>query len=223
MRRNFTLIELLVVIAIIAILASMLLPALSRARLTARRAKCLNNQKQLAMALQNYVHDFGGFFPPLKLVSGGDPLYRYKRELFTGKYLRSGGTTITNDIQTDSICQCPENKTMITYYTSTQGYSETNAINAMQKWGAYSTNSQYSHHDTNLFAPLFVPAIKHPGKCVMTADAIGGAHYLQSVTSFGFDHGGLSNASFFDGHAESLSRNAVPIGSSKLLVFFSGR
>ncbi len=70
----FTLIELLVVIAIIAILAALLLPALSRAKIQAQSIACMNNLNQLEICLQLYVTDHNDYFAPNDSIAlAGDP------------------------------------------------------------------------------------------------------------------------------------------------------
>jgi prepilin-type N-terminal cleavage/methylation domain-containing protein/prepilin-type processing-associated H-X9-DG protein len=113
-RRGFTLIELLVVIAIIAVLIALLLPAVQAAREAARRAQCVNNLKQLGIAVHNY-HDVVGTLPPGQLM--GNDWGDYSAHVFLLPYLEQG--PLYNSINFADVYVSPWNLNQGAYWKST--------------------------------------------------------------------------------------------------------
>lgn len=105
MQSAFTLVELLVVIGIIALLISILLPSLSRARETAKKVACLSNMRQIGMAMLAYTSDYKGMlpYPADAALPFSDS---WAQALLNGKYLPPG-----EHINDSPIFVCPSDET----------------------------------------------------------------------------------------------------------------
>ena len=106
-RSGFTLIELLVVIAIIAVLIALLLPAVQAAREAARRAQCVNNLKQIGLAVHNY-HDRVGALPGAELDYNGTKLSALTHLLTSMEQ-----TNVYNSINFSFVYSDPSNSTAL--------------------------------------------------------------------------------------------------------------
>ena len=209
--RNFTLIELLVVIAIIAILASMLLPALNKAREKAHAINCTSNFKQIGVAFMSYVDDNDGFVAPCRL-DGNKPWWATSYNWLWNfhKYIYNGKEWECNKALT-GVFICPSGVADMTpdSATYTNG-SRTNIAYNLRLGNYNSTDVNYKFKKMS--------KCKQPSIASCVVDALGKKVYFamhydvpdreNAITSISFRHGkNLSNALFADGHVSTVSAN----------------
>jgi len=193
---KFTLIELLVVIAIIAILASMLLPALNKARNVAKAAQCTSNLKQMGNMFVMYGDSSNGFIPP------------YNSYTSWGRHFVGAGLTKTIKIgadyyMADRVFACPSLPAPYNrlgpkgepFWTDTYGMSTSRT--SYQKGSSISNSSQY---------PLLFDSI------ITSVNPVYQYFYFTtsvSVVPIHLRHNKIANVLFLDSHVGSLNQTQL--------------
>ena len=205
MKKGFTLIELLVVIAVIAILAAIIFPVFAKAREKARQAACASNEKQIGLAISQYVQDNDEIMVPRNVSDGGP--YDHVWTQIMQPYVKS-----------QHVFQCPSNP------RGGQSLCRQNP-NGPTAYSSYAANVQGGFRDVGAAGngpPFAYASYDAPAQVIAVVETT--AHYCNYDVDFGPNtifstynsdprqdegclfagHSGLSNYLFVDGHVKAM-------------------
>lgn len=193
----FTLIELLVVIAIIAILSSLLLPALKNARAKAKEISCCSQLKQISLGIYMYTGDNNGYIPAMRYSTLWPNKYIWADFLYRDGYVKTNPEKAPGNVFI-----CP---------------AEENAVAMMDVYVNYGANYSTFRTNGNL---IKLSNIRKLTECAMLMDTDGvetNCYWVSSTPNFSSDwtsyrHTGGINILYADGHATCL-HEMIPYGS----------
>ena len=210
-QRSFTLIELLVVIAIIAILAAMLLPALSKAREKARQISCTNIQKQMGLVIFLYADQNDDALPAARPYVGMEYLAWF-REGFTIEPSIFSRPNISNGT-VGAVPYCPsclgENgETLYSQADSPVTVNHSSATRAGYGFNIYTGYPSGTGWSSSCVPGSLREWVK-PSTTWMLCDSP--VEVMQNNWWFGFRHNNQCNATMFDGHVETYPKVSGPL------------
>ncbi|OQA82379.1 MAG: hypothetical protein BWY31_03196 [Lentisphaerae bacterium ADurb.Bin242] len=208
MRKNFTLIELLIVIAIIAILAGMLLPALNRARESARTINCGSQIRQVAHLHLLYAGDYKDLLPsPWKSYGGNASVQEwYYQSYLASNYL--GNKWNRNLLLCPTLLPAKLKALNGASWVGTLYGSNSVAIEGISSgWFEIEKNRPLSRIP---FASRGCLMLENYGHGIFDCRTTSLGNLATGNANPAFNHSGQANGVFFDGHLEKLKRRQVP-------------